>query len=59
MVTAKQSRCKARALNRDEKTSGIIKEPEQCFQLIIPGLFEPPVRTLRATVPENEIRIFR
>ena len=22
--------------------------------LIIPGLFEPPVRTLRATIPENE-----
>ena len=27
--------------------------------LIIPGLFEPPVRTLRATIPENESRIFR
>ena len=22
-------------------------------KLIIPGLFEPPVRTLRATIPEN------
>lgn len=29
------------------------------FLLIIPGLFEPPVRTLRATIPENESHIFR
>lgn len=29
------------------------------IQMIIPGLFEPPVRALRATVPENESRIFR
>ena len=29
------------------------------FMLIIPGLFEPPVRTLRATIPENESHIFR
>ena len=28
-------------------------------ELIIPGLFEPPVRTLRATIPENESHIFR
>ena len=28
-------------------------------QLIIPGLSEPPVRTLRATIPENESHIFR
>ena len=27
--------------------------------LIIPGLFEPPVRTLRATIPENEGHIFQ
>ena len=27
--------------------------------LIIPGLFEPPVRTFRATIPENESHIFR
>ena len=27
--------------------------------LIISGLFEPPVRTLRATIPENESHIFR
>ena len=28
-------------------------------QVIIPGLSEPPVRTLRATIPENESHIFR
>ena len=27
--------------------------------LIIPGLFEPPVRTLGATIPENGSHIFR
>ena len=27
--------------------------------LIIPGLSEPPVRTLRATIPENVSHIFR
>ena len=29
------------------------------YYLIIPGLSEPPVRTLRATIPENESHIFR
>ncbi len=29
------------------------------FLLIIPGISEPPARTLRATVPENERHIFR
>ena len=28
-------------------------------EMIIPGLSEPPVRTLRATIPENESHIFR
>lgn len=28
-------------------------------RMIIPGLSEPPVRTLRATIPENESHIFR
>ena len=28
-------------------------------KMIIPGLFEPPVRILRATIPENESHIFR
>ena len=32
---------------------------EKTVMLIIPGLFEPPVRTLRATIPENESHIFR
>lgn len=27
--------------------------------VIIPGISEPPARTLRATVPENERHIFR
>ena len=27
--------------------------------MIIPGLFEPPVRTLRAAIPENKSHIFR
>ena len=30
-----------------------------CMRLIIPGISEPPVRTLRATIPENERHIFR
>lgn len=29
------------------------------YIMIIPVLFEPPVRTLRATIPENESHIFR
>ena len=32
---------------------------KRMVNLIIPGLFEPPVRTLRATIPENESHIFR
>ena len=28
-------------------------------EVIIPGISEPPVRTLRATIPENESHIFR
>ncbi len=36
-----------------------ILETVSCKNLIIPGLFEPPVRTLRATIPENESHIFR
>ena len=29
------------------------------LKVIIPGISEPPVRTLRATIPENERHIFR
>ena len=29
------------------------------YWMIIPGLSEPPVRTLRATIPENGSHIFR
>ena len=36
-----------------------ISENKQLCSLIIPGLSEPPVRTLRATIPENESHIFR
>ena len=35
------------------------KEGLRKTTMIIPGLFEPPVRTLRATIPENESHIFR
>ena len=31
----------------------------EIIYMIIPGLSEPPVRTLRATIPENESHIFR
>lgn len=38
-----------------------IDAPEKAkkFRMIIPGISEPPARTLRATVPENERHIFR
>lgn len=35
-----------------------MKIDEWC-QLIIPGLIEPSVRTLRATIPENGSHVFR
>lgn len=35
------------------------KTKSSAMLLIIPGLFEPPVRTLRATIPENGSHIFR
>ena len=31
----------------------------EIIRVIIPGLSEPPVRTLRATIPENGSHIFR
>ena len=36
-----------------------ITEMIKLISLIIPGISEPPVRTLRATIPENERHIFR
>ena len=33
--------------------------PGFSLEVIIPGISEPPARTLRATVPENERHIFR
>ena len=37
----------------------ILENKGEFENMIIPGLFEPPVRTLRATIPENESHIFR
>ena len=45
-----------------ETVTGQTQTMSQAVQktlVIIPGLFEPPVRTLRATIPENESHIFR
>ena len=36
-----------------------IKTKDGVIKVIIPGISEPPVRTLRATIPENERHIFR
>ena len=36
-----------------------LKDVIRCGCLIIPGFFEPPVRILRATIPENESHAFR
>ena len=46
---------------RGYDSAGIaVRDGERLAQVvIIPGLFEPPVRTLRATIPENESHIFR
>lgn len=52
-----------KALNKKGKRLNFrhgYKNPRPHFcNLIIPGLSEPPVRTLRATIPENESHIFR
>ncbi len=43
-----------------DRPLALLKElVESTKSMIIPGLFEPPVRTLRATIPENESHIFR
>ncbi len=36
-----------------------LKKAETYYLVIIPELSEPPVRTLGATIPENESHIFR
>ncbi len=41
--------------NANSLCRGLLYEPK----VIIPGISEPPVRTLRATIPENERHIFR
>jgi len=46
----------------DNKSESIIDNHvlnRKIVYVIIPGLSEPPVRTLRATIPENESHIFR
>ena len=43
----------------DQLYDAHFKTGEYIDYLIIPGLSEPPVRTLRATIPENESHIFR
>lgn len=41
------------------RTKENIMQSTEKSSVIIPGLSEPPVRTLRATIPENESHIFR
>ena len=43
----------------DDDITWVISKACQKPKVIIPGLSEPPVRTLRATIPENESHIFR
>ena len=60
---------KTKCLHEGWQTSGSLKVVRMAFNLycnstpsvwvIIPGLSEPPVRTLRATMPENGSHIFR
>lgn len=44
-------------MSYDEQST--LEELLIAYLVIIPGLSEPPVRTLRATIPENESHIFR
>ena len=50
---------KRKRVNSSYGTMEIEVPQDRKSTLIIPGLFEPPVRTLRATIPENESHIFR
>lgn len=54
-VQSEQTRIRAKNKYKNDHISEEFKK----FNLIIPGLFGPPVRTLRATIPENESHIFR
>ncbi|OUQ67917.1 glycosyl transferase [Eubacterium sp. An11] len=45
--------------DRPEGSESKLNTYSDGLKVIIPGLFEPPVRTLRATIPENESHIFR
>lgn len=51
--------CVKREPSLFKKSQQITFKSDEGKELIIPGLFEPPVRTLRATIPENESHIFR
>ena len=42
-----------------EQKAPLMLTIDETASMIIPGLSEPPVRTLRATIPENESHIFR
>ena len=43
----------------DNHVLKIEPQNEETDNVIIPELSEPPVRTLGATIPENESRLFR
>lgn len=43
----------------EELKQQLLQDKEFLQKMIIPGLSEPPVRTLRATIPENGSHIFR
>ena len=46
-------------MDRKDKSKPLIVTMCGTYKLIIPELSEPPVRTLGATIPENESHIFR
>lgn len=47
------------ASSQESADVAVDKLKEKYPNVIIPGLSEPPVRTLRATMPENGSHIFR
>ena len=57
MPRTKGSKNKPKTVTADFATQ--IAEKQSAKEVIIPELSEPPVRTLGATIPENESHIFR